>query len=560
VTAVAGGGLPGAPGHSLALKNDGTVWAWGYGKSGQLGNGATTNALTPVQVSGLSGITAVAANGNNSYALKTDGTVWAWGDNGSGQLGNGSSAKTSSTPVQVSLSGATGIAAGGAFAFAVKGDGTAWAWGNDSGWQLGDGGMCGRGCSQPIQITGLSGIAAMSGGYTHGLAITSAGTVDGWGQNGSGQLGNGSTSPSSKPVQASNIANVRQAPASASYSYNGDGLRATKTVSGATSQYAWDLKGGRPLTDGSLSYVYGPGNMPLEQVSSSGSALYLHQDQLGTTRFLTDATGAIVATYGYDPYGNLTALTGNVGTAIGYASQYTDAETGFQYLQARYYDPLTGQFISKDPISWATGRPYGYAVSDPTNFTDPSGLDALHDIWKFLSDWATPIGLLASVASLVFGLIPPLFGLSVFFDLLSTAMSVVQAINDAASGNWWEAAIAIAAGIAGSAALFFKLAAKAKEALAAAREGVSLIVYIRSATFALLAEVDLGGMARLAWQLAKVKEIRSTIISKALDAIGALLWALHKATDQSQSNPTPAPQPTPPPPGPQPGPAPAPAC
>ncbi|HVS06113.1 MAG TPA: RHS repeat-associated core domain-containing protein [Candidatus Dormibacteraeota bacterium] len=292
---------------------------------------------------------------------------------------------------------------------------------------------------------------------------------------------------------------------------------------------------------------------------------YLHQDQLGSTRFLTDGSGSTVATYGYDPYGNLTALTGNVGTAIGFAGQYTDAETGFQYLQARYYDPLTGQFVSKDPITWATGRPYGYTAGNPTNFVDPSGLDQLHDIWNFLSNWATPIGLLASVASLVFGLIPPLFGLSVFFDLLSTAMSVVQAINDAASGNWWEAAIAIAAGIAGSAALFFKLAAKAKEAVAAAREGVSVIVYIRTATFSLLAEYDIGGMARLAWQLAKVKEIRSTVISKALDAIGALLWALHKATEQSQSNPAPSPQPTPQPPpgpapGPQPGPAPAPAC
>lgn len=125
----------------------------------------------------------------------------------------------------------------------------------------------------------------------------------------------------------------------------------------------------------------------------------------------------------------------------------------------------------------------------------------------------------------MFGLIPPFFALSVFFDLLSTAMSDVQAINDAASGDWWEAAIAVAAGIAGTAALIFKLAAKAKEAVAAAREGVSLIVYFRSATFELLAEFDLGGLARLAWQLAKAKEIRATIISKALDANGALFWA-----------------------------------
>jgi RHS repeat-associated protein len=375
VTAVAGGGLPGAPGHSLALKSDGTVWAWGYGKYGQLGNGGTTNALTPVQVSGLGGITAIAANGNNSYALRSDGTVWAWGDNSSGQLGNGSAAKTSLTPVQVSISGATGIAAGGAFALALKSDGSAWAWGNDSGWQLGDGGICGRGCSTPIQITALSGIVAMSGGYTHGLAITSSGSVQGWGQNGSGQLGNGSTSPSSTPVQSSNIANVKQAPASGSYTYDGDGLRASKTVSGVASQYAWDLSG-EPLVlrDGSLSYVYGPNNRPLEQISASGTVLYFHVDQLGSTRLLTDASGATSATYGYDAYGNFSALTGSVSSALGFAAEYRDSETGFQYLRARYYDTTTAQFVTRDPLSAATGRPYAYAGGNPANRTDPSGL------------------------------------------------------------------------------------------------------------------------------------------------------------------------------------------
>src|SRR5260370_257030 len=146
----------------------------------------------------------------------------------------------------------------------------------------------------------------MSGGYTHGLAITSAGIVDGWGQNGSGQLGNGSTSPSSTPVQASNISNVKQAPASASYTYNGDSLRATKTVTGVTSQYAWDLTGGQLLTDGSVSYVYGANDLPLEQVNAAGTVQYFHQDQLRSARVLTDASHSMAATYGYDPYGNFT--------------------------------------------------------------------------------------------------------------------------------------------------------------------------------------------------------------------------------------------------------------
>ena len=75
--------------HTVALKTDGTVWAWGYNGWGQLGDGTTTNKTTPVQVSGLSGVIAIAAEGNCTAALKSDGTVWAWGDNAYGQLVTG---------------------------------------------------------------------------------------------------------------------------------------------------------------------------------------------------------------------------------------------------------------------------------------------------------------------------------------------------------------------------------------------------------------------------------------------------------------------------------------
>ncbi|MBY9078904.1 RCC1 domain-containing protein, partial [Paenibacillus sp. CGMCC 1.18879] len=85
VTAIAAGSS-----HSLALKSDGSVWAWGYGISGQLGDGSLTVRTTPVAVSGLtSEVTAIAGGNNHSLALKSDGSVWAWGYNGSGQLGDG---------------------------------------------------------------------------------------------------------------------------------------------------------------------------------------------------------------------------------------------------------------------------------------------------------------------------------------------------------------------------------------------------------------------------------------------------------------------------------------
>ena len=114
--------------HSLAVKSDGTVWAWGTNSVGELGDGTTTSCDTPVQVSGLSGVVAVAGGSYHNLALKSDGTVWAWGWNVAGELGDGTTAQRD-TPVQVSsLSGVLAVAAGNTLSLAVRSDGTVWAW------------------------------------------------------------------------------------------------------------------------------------------------------------------------------------------------------------------------------------------------------------------------------------------------------------------------------------------------------------------------------------------------------------------------------------------------
>ena len=158
----------------------------------------------------------------------------------------------------------------------------------------------------------------------------------------------------------------------ATYAYNGDGLRMSKTVSGTTTQFSWDQSGDL-LADGANSYIYGPGGVAIEQVDGSGNVTYLHQDQLGSTRLLTNSSGGVVATYTYDAYGSTMAKTGTASTPLGYAGQYTDPESGLIYLRARYYDPATGQFLSRDPAVSMTGEPYSYAVDNPLNRTDPSG-------------------------------------------------------------------------------------------------------------------------------------------------------------------------------------------
>lgn len=165
---------------------------------------------------------------------------------------------------------------------------------------------------------------------------------------------------------------------SASYAYNGDGLRMRKVMNGAPSNYVWQL-GRRLLMDGATQFIYGPGGMPLEQVNPDGGVYWFHQDQLGSTRALSDRNGNIVARYGYSAYGVRPGIDpgDNFGPALTpllFAGQYTDSESGLQYLRARYYDPQTGQFLTRDPASPMTRTPYLYAGGNPLNYRDPAGL------------------------------------------------------------------------------------------------------------------------------------------------------------------------------------------
>lgn len=161
-----------------------------------------------------------------------------------------------------------------------------------------------------------------------------------------------------------------------SYTYDGNGLRTSSTIQGATSTFTWSHAGALPLilNDGTNAYIYGPDGLPLaHQNVGTGQVTYYHHDQLGSTRLLTAADGATLGAATYDPYGTVAASSGQL-SALGYAGQYTDPHTGLQYLRARYYDPATGQFLTRDPLESVTGEAYGYASNDPVNTTDPTGL------------------------------------------------------------------------------------------------------------------------------------------------------------------------------------------
>jgi RHS repeat-associated protein len=168
-----------------------------------------------------------------------------------------------------------------------------------------------------------------------------------------------------------------------SYGYNGDGLRMCKYAGSSTqpcqqggaTQFLWDVAGSLPvlLKDGTTAYIYGPGGLPVEQVNTSATYWY-HHDQIGSTRLITDSTGTSQATYTYDPYGGLASSTGSLTNPFLYCGEYRDSESGFYYLRARYFEPSTGQFISHDAAVAATRSPYGYVANNPLNASDPSGL------------------------------------------------------------------------------------------------------------------------------------------------------------------------------------------
>jgi len=199
--------------YSLALKEDGTVWAWGKNDIGQLGNGADyLDDPVPQMVSGLDNIVDISAGASHALALKADGTVWAWGDNNKYKLGIGSEDYKTHTPRQVKvdsdnyLTGVVAIGAGFDHSLALKADGTVWAWGDNVSAQLGQGAGGNDEEAYPVQVkdsTGsgyLTDVMAIDAGPMHNLALID-GEVWSWGYNYYGQLGDGTQVSKALPVQ-----------------------------------------------------------------------------------------------------------------------------------------------------------------------------------------------------------------------------------------------------------------------------------------------------------------------------------------------------------------------
>jgi len=180
---------------------DSQLWAWGCNLAGTLGVNNITNYSSPIQEISFSTNWRDITAGRSSFGIKTDGTLWGWGCGTFGAIGNGIPTNYSS-PVQEASSSANwcGVSATNFHALAVKTDSTLWAWGYNFCGRLGDGTAICR--STPVQeITSSTNWIAVSAGYDHSLAIKNDGTLWGWGCNNRFQLGNGTSTNTSSPVQ-----------------------------------------------------------------------------------------------------------------------------------------------------------------------------------------------------------------------------------------------------------------------------------------------------------------------------------------------------------------------
>jgi len=201
-----------------SIKQDGTLWSWGYNAFGQLGQNNTTNYSSPVQVGSLTNWKFISLGTGSTLSIKTDGTLWACGNNANGQLGLGTTSGAYSSPVQVgSLTNWKQISMNATdSSMSIKTDNTLWAWGINSYGQLGTGDTNNR--SSPVQIGSLNNWKYVSLGYDVFLSIKTDGTLWTSGGNAFGQLGQGNTTSYSSPVQVGSLTNWKQVAGGFKYS------------------------------------------------------------------------------------------------------------------------------------------------------------------------------------------------------------------------------------------------------------------------------------------------------------------------------------------------------
>ena len=393
-------GLAGGDDYSLALADDGKVYAWGGNGFGQLGDGISTDSPVPVAVDMtgvLAGKTVVAigAGHSHSLALTSDGKIYAWGNNQNGQLGNGTGV-SSAVPVAVSMTGALAgkivkaIAAGGDHNVALTSDGHVYAWGRNDYGQLGDP-EADSTSTVPLAVdtTGaLAGktITAIAAGYTHSLALGSTGQLFAWGNNSSGQLGDGTGISRPSPVA------VDQSGALAGKTITSISTGGDHTLVLAAAPQAPDIAVDQPvgnvLIDGTSVVDFGTAPAG---TSTSRTFTLRNTGSADLTGFTITKTGPHAAEFTITAP-SLTALTANAGTT--FSIEFTAAGSGIRsaVIHIASNDPdeapfdigLTGVGLSESEVWRQTHFGSPMNTGDGSDNADPD-----HDGITNLVEFAT---------------------------------------------------------------------------------------------------------------------------------------------------------------------------
>ncbi|MBI4833314.1 MAG: hypothetical protein HY811_00640 [Planctomycetes bacterium] len=361
--------VAGGNAFTLAVKTDGTLWAWGYNWNGQLGDGTQTNRSSPVQIAGTTW-KQVACGGNHTVAIKTDGTLWAWGYNGQGQLGDGTTTQRLS-PVQVAGTTWKQVACGNVYTMAIKTDGTLWAWGYNFNGQLGDGTYTQR--TSPVQIGALTTWSKVACGAAHTLAVKADGTLWAWGWNNSGQLGDGTTTQRTSPVQVGVATTWKQVAC---------GTQHNLAVKTDGTLWAWGYNGLGSLGDGTNTDRYSPVQI---------GALTTWKAVVGTAPFLTPGSylgsaiaPSVVSSWGVLTYtisvpantlltvdvlssSNNSLLVANVSSGTNLSSAYPATFTSITGIKLRANLSTSNTTVAPQLAYWYVG----YVVDRPPVLTSP---------------------------------------------------------------------------------------------------------------------------------------------------------------------------------------------
>jgi alpha-tubulin suppressor-like RCC1 family protein len=347
--------IAGGWGHSLGIKSDGTLWAWGDNLYGQLGDSTSTDRHSPVQIGTANNWSQIAGGGHHSLGIKSDGTLWAWGRNIEGNLGDGTTTNRTS-PVQIGTATNWSQIAAFNHSLGIKSDGTLWAWGDNSSGQLGNGTTTNR--TSPVQIGTATNWSQIDAGRFHSLGIISDGTLWAWGWNYSGRLGDGTTTDRLSPVQIGTATDWSQIAASE----HSLGIKSDGTL------WAWGYNWYGQLGDGTATDRHSPVQIDTVTNWSQIAGGYYHS--LGIK---SDST---LWAWGKDLYGQ--SGDGNATHSNSPVKIHGPTVTSTKTVSVN--NPTTGTDVQNacDSYTWIDGITYTASNNTATfNLTNAAGCDSL---------------------------------------------------------------------------------------------------------------------------------------------------------------------------------------